>query len=258
MVWRSAAAKRRQKRRRHPSPGALAENEPEASETIGGQTIGGQPARGDWQANLLPLESWGGYALVLGLESAALVLCFADSVVWFAIAWVALAVLAWGVGELGAAPADLDRLSLILMALGPILWLVAMLPIAAPIGGSRFSDLAGVGGESVLLTIFVMIFLALAGGVYPFNGWVRRRAIYTPPAGFRAIVLAVLPAALFAGGRTYSALQTSASTPDAANLWPQLGAAVPPITIGIVLVLLGALTIAIVGCSPSPSATGAR
>ncbi|HEX6819859.1 MAG TPA: hypothetical protein VF120_15895 [Ktedonobacterales bacterium] len=212
------------------------------------ETAAMQPAQADWRTQLLSLEEWGGYALVLGLESAALVLCFADSIVWFGVAWIALAILAWAVGELGAEPADLDRRSLILMALGPILWLVAMLPIASPVSGSRLSDLAGLGNESVLLVFVVLVFLALSGGVYPFNGWVRRRAIFTPPVGFGAVVLALLPAALFAGARTYAALQSAASsTPDSANLWPQLGAAVPPITIGIVLVLLGAVTVAICG-----------
>lgn len=248
MVWRSMSGSPLRTEEGVIPPDAEAMDEeplPEEPEAEGHPEL--RPARRDWQSELLPLEQWAGYALVLGLEAAALVLCFADSLVWFAIAWIVLAVLAWGVGELGAEPGDLDRLSLILMGLGPLLWLIAMLPLAAPIGASRMSDLAGVGGESVWFVLLVCLFLALAGGAYPFNGWVRRRAIFTPPVGFAAVVLALLPAALFAGGRTYATLQTSAPTPDAANLWPQLGAAVPPITIGIVLVLLGALTVAISG-----------
>jgi formate hydrogenlyase subunit 3/multisubunit Na+/H+ antiporter MnhD subunit len=197
--------------------------------------------RGAGSSRLLARDGWTSVALVLGLESALLVLCFADTIVWLALAWIALAALAWGVGEVGAELGDLDYRSLALMVAGPVLWLVVMLLIAAPMGAARISDLAGVGGASIWLVLLVCVFLALAGGAYPFNGWVRRRAIVTPPVGFAAVVLAALPAALFVAGRTYGALQ------DSGNLWPQLGAATPPITIGIALVLLGAVTVAICG-----------
>jgi formate hydrogenlyase subunit 3/multisubunit Na+/H+ antiporter MnhD subunit len=212
----------------------------DADETADTPWLGTRPG-GQWTTQFVPDELWAGFALVLGLEAAALVLCFADTLVWLGLAWIALAALAWGVGELGAEPGDLDRRGLTFMVAGPVLWLVAMLLLAAPAGAARLSDLAGSGSAPVWLVLLVSLILVLAGGAYPFNGWVRRRAIWTPPVGFAAVVLAALPAALFAGGRTYAAMQ------DAANLWPQLGSATPPITIGIVLVLLGALTIAICG-----------
>ncbi len=241
MVWRGGASVEGEAEVR-----AEDETEDEAEDATGAAGASDTPwvrtrAGGRWTTQPLPLEHWAGFALVLGLEAAALVLCFADTLVWLALAWIALAALAWGVGELGAEPDDLDRRGLALMLAGPVLWLVAMLLIAAPAGAARLSDLAGAGGASLWLVLLVCVILALAGGAYPFNGWVRRRAIWTPPVGFAAVVLAVLPAALFAGGRTYAALQ------DASNLWPQLGSATPPITIGIALVLLGALTIAICG-----------
>jgi formate hydrogenlyase subunit 3/multisubunit Na+/H+ antiporter MnhD subunit len=193
------------------------------------------------RAELLRPEQWAGLALALGIESAGLLLCFADGIIWFAVCWIVLALLVWGLGELGSESAMLDRRGLGVMLAGPVLWLVAILLVAGPAAAPRFYDLMGRGGTSAIKVVLLALTLALAGGAYPFLVWVRRRAAFTTPAGLGAIVLALMPAAVIAGARTYSALQ------DTSSLWPQLGTVTPPITAGIVFSILGALTIGVCG-----------
>ncbi len=191
--------------------------------------------------DLLRQEQWASLALPLGIEAAALLICFADNILWFGVCWIALAACAWGLGELGSTGNMLDRRGLGVMLAGPVLWIGAMLLVAAPAHAPRFYDLMGHGGTPVLKIFLLALTLALAGGAYPFLAWVRRRAAFTTPAGLGAVVLAVLPAALFAGARTYSALQ------DRSNLWPAFGSVTPPITAGIAFVILGALTVGVCG-----------
>ena len=59
--------------------------------------------------------------------------------------------------------------------------------------------------------------------------------------GVAAVALVALPIALFGGVRTYSALQ------NAVSLLPTIGTVTPPITVGLLWVILGALTVAICG-----------
>jgi formate hydrogenlyase subunit 3/multisubunit Na+/H+ antiporter MnhD subunit len=186
---------------------------------------------------LLRREQWASLALVLGIESAGLMLCFSENILWLGAMWLIVVALSWALGELGSESSMLDRRGLGVMLAGPVLWIAAMLLVAAPLAASRFYDLMGRGDVPALKVLLLTLTLALAGGAYPFLVWVRRRAAFTTPAGLGAVLLVVLPVAAFVGGRTYSAVQ------DTASLWPQLGSVTPPITIGIFMTLLGALTI---------------
>ena len=191
--------------------------------------------------SMLATEQWAGIALALGLTSAAFSLVFADSIVWIGISWVVVAALAWALGELGSEPSGLDWLSFTLMVAGPILWIGAMYLAATPSGFTRISDLMGLGNVGVGNALIVIATVALAAGAWPLNGWVRRRVIVSPPVGVAAVALVALPIALFAGARTYSALQ------NAVSLLPTIGTVTPPITVGLLWVILGALTVAICG-----------
>jgi formate hydrogenlyase subunit 3/multisubunit Na+/H+ antiporter MnhD subunit len=185
--------------------------------------------------------SWAGIALALGVESAGLTALLADNILWLGLSWIVLAALAWGLGEVGSDGGILDRLGLALMLLGPLLWVVVLALPASTARSWSLYDLQGRGSFSALHVIMLAVVLALAGGSYPFSAWVRRRAALTTPAGLGAVVLVLLPLALFVGARTFAAAQ------DANGLWPQIGKATPPITGGIALVLLGSVTVAISG-----------
>jgi formate hydrogenlyase subunit 3/multisubunit Na+/H+ antiporter MnhD subunit len=187
------------------------------------------------------IEQWAGMALALGLLSAALSLAFADSFIWLGISWLVVAALAWALGELGSELSGLDWLSLALMAAGPILWIGTMYLAVSPSGFTRISDLMGLGSIGAGTALLVIVTVAIAAGAYPFNGWARRRAIVSPPVGVAAVALAALPLALFAGARTYAALQ------NALSLLPTVGTVTPPITVGLLWVILGALTVAVCG-----------
>jgi formate hydrogenlyase subunit 3/multisubunit Na+/H+ antiporter MnhD subunit len=189
----------------------------------------------------LATEQWAGIALALGLLSAGFSLVFADNIIWLGVSWIAVAALAWALGELGSEPSGLDWLSLILMVAGPILWTGAIYLAANPSGYTRISDLMGLGTIGVGNALLVIATVAIAAGAWPLNGWVRRRAIVSPPVGVAAMALVALPIALFAGARTYSALQ------NAVSLLPTIGTVTPPITVGLLWVILGALTLAICG-----------
>jgi formate hydrogenlyase subunit 3/multisubunit Na+/H+ antiporter MnhD subunit len=189
----------------------------------------------------LATEQWAGIALALGLLSAGFSLVFADNIIWLGVSWSAVAALAWALGELGSEPSGLDWLSLILMVAGPILWIGAIYLAANPTGFTRISDLMGLGTIGAGNALLVIATVAIAAGAWPLNGWVRRRAIVSPPVGLAAVALVALPIALFAGARTYSALQ------NAVSLLPTIGTVTPPITVGLLWVILGALTLAICG-----------
>lgn len=176
-------------------------------------------------------------ALILGIESAGLMVAFADNVLYLGVMWAVLAVLVWGLGEVGTADGAYDVRGLIAMVLGPVLWTLTMLLVAGPLGAARLYDLMGHANIPSIKIVLVAVALALAGGIYPFTAWVRRRAAFTPPAGLAATLVVTIPAALFLGARTYSALT------DSSSLWPRLGAATPPVTIGIAFAVLGAITI---------------
>ncbi len=213
----------------------------EAAEEIAGEepreTSGGAaPGRPS-----LATEQWAGMALALGLLSAGFSLVFADNIIWLGVSWIAVAALAWALGELGSEPSGLDWLSLILMVAGPILWIGAIYLAANPTGYTRISDLMGLGTIGAGNALLVIATVAIAAGAWPLNGWVRRRAIVSPPVGVAAVALVALPIALFAGARTYSALQ------NAVSLLPTIGTVTPPITVGLLWVILGALTLAICG-----------
>jgi formate hydrogenlyase subunit 3/multisubunit Na+/H+ antiporter MnhD subunit len=189
----------------------------------------------------LATEQWAGIALALVLLSATLSLVFADNILWLGVSWVVVAALAWALGELGSELSGLDWLSLALMVAGPILWIGAMYLAINPSGFTRISDLMGLGGIGAGNALVVIATVAVAAGAWPLNGWVRRRAIISPPVGVAAVALVALPIALFAGARTYSALQ------NAVSLLPTVGTVTPPITVGLLWVILGALTVAICG-----------
>lgn len=194
----------------------------------------------------LPGALWGGLALALAVESAALTLVFSDNVLWMALAWILLAALAWGLGEIGNPPETLDWPGLALMLAGPVLWTVIFfIPAFGGKGGitvyPRLTDMMGRGTITPLHVLGLALALALAAGAYPFLAWVRGRAALITPAGLAVLALGVMPAALFVGGRLYSAAQ------DGTGAWQQIGGASPPITGGVFFTLIGAVTVGIAG-----------
>lgn len=190
---------------------------------------------------LVPTPVWGGVALTLAVETAALTLIFADNALWITISWLALGALVWGLGEIGSEIAIIDRVGLGMMLIGPLAWLIVMLFATHKVKTLSLADLTGRSGFNAISVILFALALGLAGGVYPFCAWVRRRAALVTPAGLGALALLTLPIALYIGARTYAAGH------DASDLWPQIGRATPPITGGIAFVALGAVTVALVG-----------
>ncbi len=190
-------------------------------------------ALGRWQ--------WVGLALTLALESLALWVCFAENIVMLGIVWVALIVVAWGLGELSSEAAIFDWRGLALMVVGPIVWLVTVLLIAAPADAPRLLDLTGAARLPTGHLFVISLALAFAAGAYPALAWLRKRASIATPAGLAAVSLAVMPAALFVGIRTFSIGATTSSS------WATLNIGKPPLTIGILLTLLGAVSVAIAG-----------
>lgn len=198
-------------------------------------------ALGRFSRQLLGIPAWGGVALALCVETAVLTLLFADNVLWLGLCWLVLAALAWGLGEIGNDLDTIDRPGLAFMLIGPLLWAIAIYLPVHQAQVSRFIDLMGRGGTSVWQVIFLAIALACAGGAYPFTVWVRRRAALATPAGLAALALILLPATLFVGARTYSAIE------DANNLWPQIGQAKPSVTAGTAFLILGTITVVLSG-----------
>lgn len=201
----------------------------EASET----TTGTRPELGRWQ--------WTGVALALAIESLALWLCFSENIVLLGIVWIALVVGAWALGELGSETAILDWRGLSLMVVGPLVWLVTTLLIAVPAGARRMLDLTGdarIPNGHVFVLSLALIF---AAGGYPALAWLRKRASIATPAGLAAISLALMPAALFVGARTFSIGATTSSS------WVALSIGKPPVTVGILLTLFGAASVVMAG-----------
>jgi formate hydrogenlyase subunit 3/multisubunit Na+/H+ antiporter MnhD subunit len=191
--------------------------------------------------SMLPSGKWASIALILGLESALLMLCFADNVGWMALCWIIVVALVWALGEIGSESAMLDYPGLGFLALGPALWLIAMLFVMSDGKASALLDLTGAGAAGFGQSLLLAIALAAAGGGYPFLAWLRRRAAFATPAGLAAVAMGVIPAAIFVGGRTYGAVTSKQ------GLWPIIGVANPPITAGVAFVLLGGFTVAIAG-----------
>jgi len=207
----------------------------EVTDTEVAEPVTGTFARalGRWQ--------WSGVALALTLESLALWLCFAENIVLLGVVWVALIVVAWGLGELASERSILDLRGLSLMVAGPVVWLVTTLLIAGPAGARLLLDLTGTGRLPTGHLFVISLALTFAAGAYPALAWLRKRASIATPAGLAAISLAVMPAALFVGARTFSIGQTTTMS------WPSLNIGKPSITVGIVLIVLGALSAAIAG-----------
>jgi Proton-conducting membrane transporter len=162
------------------------------------------------------------------------------------LAWLVLAVAVWGVGELGSDLDALDRIGLVLMLLGPLLWVAALLiPVNGQHGNQliypRLTDMMGRSGLPPLQVLVLAIAVTLAGAGYPFLVWMRRRALLVTPAGLLALAMVLLPMALVVGARTYSAAQ------DANSSWQEIGQTAPPITAGIWFSVLGMLTVCVSG-----------
>lgn len=184
---------------------------------------------------------WSGVALALALETLALWVCFAENIALLGVVWVALIVVAWALGELSSEMAILDWRGLSLMVVGPIVWLVTVLLIAGPAGARRLLDLTGAERLPIGHLLVISLALVFAAGGYPALAWLRKRASISSPAGLAAVSLAVVPAALFIGARTFS-IGAMVS-----NSWPAFNIGRPSITIGIVLTLLGAVSVALAG-----------
>jgi formate hydrogenlyase subunit 3/multisubunit Na+/H+ antiporter MnhD subunit len=180
-------------------------------------------------------------ALAIGLEAVALQLVFSDNLLWLGLMWLALAALVWLLGEQGAEGGDFDYLGLACTLIGPAVAMLILLLIAVTTKEHTFYTLTGHSAASPLQIILLAVALTAAGGGYPFVAWVRRRAAFATPSGFAALVLLALPVVIFVGARAWGALQATT------GLWPEIGAVTPPITGGIALAVLGALTIAISG-----------
>jgi formate hydrogenlyase subunit 3/multisubunit Na+/H+ antiporter MnhD subunit len=190
-------------------------------------------ALGQWQ--------WVGVALALALESLALWVCFAENIVLLGLVWIALVAVAWWLGELSSEAAVYDWRGLGLMLIGPVVWLVTVLLIAGPAGARLLLDLTGAARLPTGHLFVISLALAFAAGGYPALAWLRKRASIATPAGLAAVSLAVTPIALFVGLRTFSIGATSNDT------WASFSIGKPPLTIGIVLALLGAVSVVAAG-----------
>lgn len=179
--------------------------------------------------------------LVIGLEAVALQLVFSDNLLWLGMVWLALVALAWLLGEQGAEGSEFDYLGLICALAGPLLSVVTLLLVAITTKDHTFFSLSGHSAAAPWQIFLLAVTLTLAAGGYPFAAWVRRRAAFTTPSGFAALILLTLPVVVFVGARAWSALQSSG------GLWPEIGAVTPPITGGIALAVLGTLTVAVSG-----------
>jgi NADH:ubiquinone oxidoreductase subunit 5 (subunit L)/multisubunit Na+/H+ antiporter MnhA subunit len=179
---------------------------------------------------------WAGVALALALESALLSLVFAENILWLALTWLAVIGISWALGELGSDPQTFDWKGLTLMAVPPVIWLAPILLVALSVDDQRLIDLTGASKFSLWQVLVMTVAVALAAGAWPALGWVRKRASITAPAGLGAAILAVIPAALFIGARTFGLTQTVASR------WPAFTLGQPPITAGVAIALLGAVT----------------
>lgn len=225
---------------------AATETEPLDEETATAEAEGTAeaelaPTRAQAPAAPLGRWQWTGLALALTLETLALWVCFAENIALLGIVWIALIAVAWALGELGSESAILDWRGLSLMVVGPLVWLVTVFLIAGPAGARRLLDLTGAARLPMGHLFVLSLALIFAAGAYPALAWLRKRASIATPAGLAAISLAVMPAALFVGARTYSIGATLT------NSWPELNIGKPSITIGIVLTLFGALSVAAAG-----------
>lgn len=208
-------------------------SEAEAAEVAEPPSAAPRRALGQWQ--------WVGVALALALESLALWVCFAENIVLLGVVWIALVVVAWWLGELSSETAIFDWRGLGLMVIGPLVWLVTVLLIAVPAGARLLLDLTGAARLPTGHLFAISLALAFAAGGYPALAWLRKRASIATPAGLAAAALAVMPVALFVGLRTFSIGAT------ADNSWFAFGIGKPPLTIGIVLTLLGAVSVLAAG-----------
>jgi formate hydrogenlyase subunit 3/multisubunit Na+/H+ antiporter MnhD subunit len=185
--------------------------------------------------------------LILALEALALLTLFADSLVIFGVAWLLVVATTWALGEVATDTASLDWPGLAAMAVGPLVWLLLMFAPAIPVGAPRWLALIGRGTFTPVVCILLLLALAVSGGAYPALAWVRRRAALSGPVGLAAVALAALPATLYAAGRTFTAAVGSGTH------WPyfvagaQPDAAPAPVTVGVVAVVLGTLTVGIAG-----------
>jgi formate hydrogenlyase subunit 3/multisubunit Na+/H+ antiporter MnhD subunit len=195
----------------------------------------------------MPAANARAVGLILALESVALFTLFADSLVIFAIAWLLVVAATWALGEVATDTPSLDWAGLAAMAIGPVVWLLVMFAPAIPVGTARWLALIGRGTFTPLVCVLLMLALAVAGGAYPALAWVRRRAALSGPVGLAAVALVALPATLYAAGRTFT---VAAGT---GTHWPyfvagaQADAAPAPVTVGVVAVALGALTVGVAG-----------
>lgn len=228
LAWQSAPLDAAEEAEIASSEDAAASDEATAPTTSGAR----QPL-GRWQ--------WTGVALALVVETLALWLCFSENIVLLGVVWIALIVGAWALGELGSETAILDWRGLSLMVVGPIVWLVTTLLIAVPAGARRLLDLTGsarIPNGHVFVLSLALIF---AAGGYPALAWLRKRASIATPAGLAAVSLAIMPAALFVGARTFSIGATTSSN------WTALSIGKPPVTVGILLTLFGAVSVVMAG-----------
>lgn len=228
-----------------------AEEEAEATADESGDESGEESGEADEASEAAPPSAaprrvlgqwqWAGVALALALESLALWVCFAENIVLLGLVWIALVAVAWWLGELSSEAAVYDWRGLGLMLIGPVAWLVTVLLIAGPAGARLLLDLTGAARLPTGHLLAISLALAFAAGGYPALAWLRKRASIATPAGLAAVSLAVTPIALFVGLRTFSIGATSGNT------WASFSIGKPPLTIGIVLALLGAVSVIAAG-----------
>ena len=210
-----------------------ASDETDETSEMAPPSVAPRRALGQWQ--------WAGVALALALESLALWVCFAENIVLLGLVWIALVAVAWWLGELSSEAAVYDWRGLGLMLIGPVVWLVTVMLIAGPAGARLLLDLTGAARLPTGHLLAISLALTFAAGGYPALAWLRKRASIATPAGLAAASLAVMPIALFVGLRTFSIGATSSNT------WASFSIGKPPLTIGIVLALLGAVSVIAAG-----------
>ncbi|MBA3826594.1 MAG: hypothetical protein H0X24_22170, partial [Ktedonobacterales bacterium] len=182
--------------------------------------------------------------LALLLESVALGAVLLDNVLLIALCWAGVGFFAWLMARPQEAlrpSASQEWIDLLLLTLGPILFVLAMI---FPMASGKTISLYGMQGHT-LFTFWsgalVLVVLSFAAGIYPFIIWIRRVAQGVLPEAVGALLLVLTPLAVALAGRLLSVL-----TPTGA--WPHVQVVGPAtITLNLIPVILGIVTVIVAG-----------
>ena len=181
--------------------------------------------------------------LALLLESVALGAVLLDNVVLIALCWAGVGFFAWLMARPQEAlrpSAPQEWIDLLLLTLGPILFVLTMIPAMA---AGKTSSLYGMQGHALFgfwSGALVLLALGFAAGIYPFIIWVRRVAQGVLPEAVGALLLLLTPLAVTMAGRLLSVLTPTGS-------WPHVVVGPATITLNLLPIILGIITVVVAG-----------